>query len=115
LTLQVDATQNIEGGYFNNWFTGHLNYQVEHHLFPTMPRHRYPEVADRVRALCEKHGLKYRVRGLWQSFVDVVDQLGVIAVVFKQEKSKRKAERAAKRAQASAASSAEASKPIKQQ
>lgn len=33
---QLRTTQNVEGSYFNNWFTGHLNYQIEHHLFPMM-------------------------------------------------------------------------------
>jgi len=46
--LQVNATCNVEGGRFNDWFTGHLNYQIEHHLFPTMPRHNYSTVAPLV-------------------------------------------------------------------
>merc|ERR1711935_388402 len=37
--MQLNGTVNVKGGYFNDWFTGHLNYQIEHHLWPTMPRH----------------------------------------------------------------------------
>ena len=48
LLQQVNATCNVEGGPFNDWFTGHLNYQIEHHLFPTMPRHNYSTVAPMV-------------------------------------------------------------------
>merc|ERR1719409_2460329 len=44
-SLQMNATCNVEGGLFNDWFTGHLNYQIEHHLFPTMPRHNYAVVS----------------------------------------------------------------------
>jgi len=28
--LQLDSTCNVEQGVFNDWFTGHLNYQIEH-------------------------------------------------------------------------------------
>ncbi len=38
---------------------GGLNYQIEHHLFPTLPRHNLRKVAAAVQALCEKHGLVY--------------------------------------------------------
>merc|ERR1712151_538498 len=78
-SLQVTTTQNVHGGLFNDWFTGHLNYQIEHHLWPTMPRHNYYAVAPRVKALCEKHGLKYTSRGLFQAFCDIVHKLDVVA------------------------------------
>ena len=44
-----------------DWFTGGLNYQLEHHAFPNMPRHHLGAAAGPVRALCEKHGLPYEV------------------------------------------------------
>uniref|UniRef100_A0A8C8WZ73 Cytochrome b5 heme-binding domain-containing protein n=1 Tax=Panthera leo TaxID=9689 RepID=A0A8C8WZ73_PANLE len=59
LSTQVLATCNVEQSFFNDWFTGHLNFQIEHHLFPTMPRHNYHKVAPLVRSLCAKHGLQY--------------------------------------------------------
>lgn len=93
LTIQLQGTQNVEGGYFNNWFTGHLNYQIEHHLFPTMPRHHYPEVSKRVRALAEKTGLEYRERGLWQSFEDVMDKLTDVAKAYNAIKDEKKREK----------------------
>jgi fatty acid desaturase len=30
LTLQTHATCDIEKSFFNDWFTGHLNFQIEH-------------------------------------------------------------------------------------
>ncbi len=30
VTSQTISTTNVEPGYFNDWFTGHLNYQIEH-------------------------------------------------------------------------------------
>uniref|UniRef100_A0A8C4EX68 acyl-CoA (8-3)-desaturase n=1 Tax=Dicentrarchus labrax TaxID=13489 RepID=A0A8C4EX68_DICLA len=72
LTMQLQATCNIEKSSFNDWFSGHLNFQIEHHLFPTMPRHNYHLVAPLVHALCEKHGIPYQVKTMWQGLVDVI-------------------------------------------
>lgn len=43
-------------------FTGGLNRQVEHHLFPTLPRHNLPKAQELIRSFCSKHGLYYEVR-----------------------------------------------------
>uniref|UniRef100_A0A671WPX2 acyl-CoA (8-3)-desaturase n=1 Tax=Sparus aurata TaxID=8175 RepID=A0A671WPX2_SPAAU len=75
LTMQLQATCNIEKSVFNDWFSGHLNFQIEHHLFPTMPRHNYHLVAPLVHALCEKHGIPYQVKTMWQGIVDVIRSL----------------------------------------
>lgn len=45
------------------WLMGGLNYHIEHHLFATMPRHRYGEIADEIRALFERHHLTYQSWG----------------------------------------------------
>eukprot|EP01090_Pellita_catalonica_P021948 TRINITY_DN8358_c0_g1_i1.p1 TRINITY_DN8358_c0_g1~~TRINITY_DN8358_c0_g1_i1.p1 ORF type:complete len:452 (-),score=53.22 TRINITY_DN8358_c0_g1_i1:60-1376(-) len=73
--LQAEASCNVTGGAFNDWFTGHLNYQIEHHLFPTMPRHNYPKVAKRVETLFKKHNVPYVVKTLYTAFADIVGAL----------------------------------------
>lgn len=75
VTMQLKTTCNIEQSLFNDWFSGHLNFQIEHHLFPTMPRHNYWLAAPAVRALCKKHGIPYEVKTLWRGLVDVVSSL----------------------------------------
>ncbi|KAM4572781.1 acyl-CoA Delta-4 desaturase-like [Odontesthes bonariensis] len=75
LTMQLQATCNVEQSSFNDWFSGHLNFQIEHHLFPTMPRHNYHLVAPQVRALCDKHGIPYQMKTLWQAMTDVFRSL----------------------------------------
>ncbi|KAG8511261.1 Fatty acid desaturase 2-like protein FADS2P1, partial [Galemys pyrenaicus] len=47
-STQVLGTCNVEQSFFNDWVSGHLNFQIEHHLFPTMPRHNYHWVAPLV-------------------------------------------------------------------
>lgn len=89
ITHTILTTQNLSGGTFNDWFTGHLNYQVEHHLFPTMPRHNYPLVAPRVAALCKKHNLPLRTRTLWEAANDVMDALQESAKLIEKKHKAR--------------------------
>jgi len=83
-SLQIATTQNVEPGWFNDWFTGHLNYQIEHHLWPTMPRHNYYAIHKRVKALAAKHGFEYRQRGIFQACCDIVDKLDVVAEAYEE-------------------------------
>ena len=47
----------------NNWWTtfccGALNYQIEHHLFPTVSQYYYPAIAPIVMEVCLKHNVRY--------------------------------------------------------
>ncbi|XP_059565335.1 fatty acid desaturase 2-like protein FADS2B isoform X6 [Myotis daubentonii] len=79
---RVLATCNVEQSFFNDWFTGHLNFQIEHHLFPTMPRHNYQKVAPLVRSLCAKHGLQYVTKPILKAFGDIVRSLKKSAALW---------------------------------
>jgi len=61
-------TMNVHSGPFKciDWWMSYLNYQIEHHLFPSMPQFRHPKVSQYVQILFAKHGLKYDQR----SYVD---------------------------------------------
>nr|ARR97144.1 delta-5 fatty acid desaturase 2 protein [Haliotis discus discus] len=75
LALQLHATCNVEQSFFNDWFTGHLNFQIEHHLFPTMPRHNLHKMSALVRSVCEKHNIPYKIKPLGTAFADIVRTL----------------------------------------
>ncbi|PIO39818.1 hypothetical protein AB205_0126200, partial [Aquarana catesbeiana] len=76
LTLyRLAATCNIEQSFFNDWFSGHLNFQIEHHLFPTMPRHNYYKIAPFVRSLCKKYEVLYEEKPMWKAFTDIIGSL----------------------------------------
>jgi linoleoyl-CoA desaturase len=58
---QLDTTVNFgRGNRLVTWFTGGLNYQVEHHLFPRICHVHYPAVADIVQTVAARHGIPYR-------------------------------------------------------
>ena len=52
-------TTNSEPTLFNAWFTGYLCFQIEHHLFPSIPHPRLYQVSKRVKALCKKNNIEY--------------------------------------------------------
>ncbi|XP_055283958.1 fatty acid desaturase 2-like protein FADS2B isoform X2 [Moschus berezovskii] len=83
-STQVLATCNVEQSLFNDWFTGHLNLQIEHHLFPTMPRHNYHKVAPLVKSLCAKHGLQYVNKPMLKAFGDILRALKKSGTLWKE-------------------------------
>ncbi len=56
---QMLGSANFHGGRLMSFMTGHLNYQIEHHLFPDLPSNRYPEIGARVQEICERYGVPY--------------------------------------------------------
>jgi len=80
-TAQIVSTRDIDGSLFNDFFTGGLNYQVEHHLFPTLPRHNLGRVRRMVMEICHKHGLAYESCSLPQGTAKVLKTLADIAAL----------------------------------
>jgi fatty acid desaturase len=68
LRRQVLMSRNIRGSRFLDVAMGGLNYQVEHHLFPSMPRPHLRRASAIVREYCEKHGIAYKQTGLFESY-----------------------------------------------
>jgi fatty acid desaturase len=66
---QLLGTANVTAGPVLAFATGHLCYQIEHHLFPDLPSNRYPDIAVQVKALCDKYDLPYNTGSLGRQFV----------------------------------------------
>jgi fatty acid desaturase len=68
LRRQVLTSRNIRGGWFVDLLLGGLNYQIEHHLFPSMPRPRLRRAQRLVRAYCADQPIAYTETGLFRSY-----------------------------------------------
>ncbi|MFI2370711.1 fatty acid desaturase family protein [Streptomyces sp. NPDC018833] len=68
LRRQVLTSRNIRGGPLTDWFLGGLNYQIEHHLFPSMPRPHLALARPLVRAHCRALSVPYTETGLLDSY-----------------------------------------------
>jgi len=57
---QIWATANwSSASVFWNWFSGGLNHQIEHHLFPSMSTYVYPYIAPIVQQTCSEFNIPY--------------------------------------------------------
>ncbi len=72
LHRQVMMSRNIRGSRFIDILMGGLNYQIEHHLFPSMPRPHLRRAAPIVAAYCRAHGVPYTQTRLFASYAIVV-------------------------------------------
>ncbi|WP_428962178.1 fatty acid desaturase family protein [Micromonospora fluostatini] len=68
LRRQVLTSRNVRGGVLTDWFLGGLNYQIEHHLFPGMPRPHLRLAQPMVRAHCRDLGIPYAETSLVDSY-----------------------------------------------
>jgi fatty acid desaturase len=68
LERQVVTARNVRGHWLTDWFYGGLNYQIEHHLFPTLPRNGLRHAQQIVRAFCHERGVPYSETGVWESY-----------------------------------------------
>jgi fatty acid desaturase len=75
LRRQVLMSRNISGGRWLDTFMGGLNFQVEHHLFPSMARPQLRRVAPIVRAHCHQLGVRYTETPLGTSYREVIEHI----------------------------------------
>jgi fatty acid desaturase len=75
LRKQVLTSRNVHGGWFTDLLLGGLNYQIEHHLFPSMPRPNLRRAQALVSEFCERHSISYAQCGLFRSYGYVLSHL----------------------------------------
>jgi fatty acid desaturase len=68
LRRQVLTSRNVRGGWLVDFVLGGLNYQIEHHLFPSMPRPALRQAQPMIRAYCQQHDLSYEETSLLRSY-----------------------------------------------
>jgi fatty acid desaturase len=75
LRRQVLTSRNVRGGWLTDVALGGLNYQIEHHLFPSMPRPNLRRSQTLVRAFCQQQGLPYCQTSLLGSYAQALRYL----------------------------------------
>lgn len=82
IRLQVRSTRDITPTVFNMWFSGGLAYQVEHHIWPTLPRHSLPLASKILKQFCAKYDIPYTVEGLIKGNLAVCKVLSDVGKEF---------------------------------
>lgn len=88
--LQVTTTRNIIGGHgfpqiFVDWLCGGLQYQVDHHLFPSMPRHNLAKAHTLVKSFCKEWGVQYHEADLVDGTIEVLRHLANVSDDFVED------------------------------
>jgi linoleoyl-CoA desaturase len=69
LLLQTVTTVNFRTGPIGRLLCGGVEYQIEHHLFPSISPRHYPQMSKHVKAFCEARGYPYRTEGWGKAIV----------------------------------------------
>jgi fatty acid desaturase len=87
LRKQVLTSRNVRRGWFVDYALGGLNYQIEHHLFPSMPMPNLRHAQTLVSAFCREHGIAYHESGLIRSYREVLSYLHEVGAVHRAPRS----------------------------
>lgn len=80
LRRQVLTSRNIRGGRLLTLALGGLNYQIEHHLFPSMPRPGLVRSQKIVRDYCRENDVLYTETSVWESYAQALRHLRDVGV-----------------------------------
>jgi fatty acid desaturase len=78
LLRQITTARNVRGGFITDYLYGGLNYQIEHHLFPHMPRHNLRKCSQLVRAFCLEHHIAYHETGAVGAMKEILTHLNQV-------------------------------------
>ncbi len=78
LRRQVVTSRNLSGPRLTGYLFGGLDSQIEHHLFPTMPRANLRRARAVVREFCAERGIPYREQSPWRAYGEVLHHLRAI-------------------------------------
>jgi len=77
---QVRTSRNIKGGFWASVLLGGLNYQVEHHLFPSMARPHLARTRELVREHCRQHDVPYTEMSLARAHAAVLSYMNKVGL-----------------------------------
>jgi fatty acid desaturase len=77
---QLLGSANLTGGPLFHILAGNLSFQIEHHLFPDLPAHRYADIAVQVRQITERYDIPYNTGPLHKQFGSVVRKIAKLSL-----------------------------------
>mmetsp|Transcript_59198 Transcript_59198/g.183831 ORF Transcript_59198/g.183831 Transcript_59198/m.183831 type:complete len:557 (-) Transcript_59198:226-1896(-) len=84
---QMKTTMNVATPPLLDWVHIGLQFQIEHHLYPRLPRHNLRKARELVKAVCKKHGIHYHEPGFFQANFETMRAL--ISTAQSAQNSKR--------------------------
>ena len=89
LRRQVLTSRNVVAHPITDFWYGGLNYQIEHHLFPRMPRNKLGEAQPIIRSFCQEHSIGYHETGVLQSYKEILKHLHAVGAPLREARRPR--------------------------
>ena len=84
LRRQVLTARNVKAHPLTDFLYGGLNYQIEHHLFPSVPRNKLKEVQKIVKAFCEERSIPFYETGVLRSYREILRYLHQVSAPLRR-------------------------------
>jgi fatty acid desaturase len=87
LRKQVITARNIKAGWFPDFWYGGLNYQIEHHLFPSLPRNRLGQAQAIIKDYCAERSIPFAETSIVGSYAAILQVLHEVSIEDKMARS----------------------------
>jgi delta8-fatty-acid desaturase len=81
-SFQMKTTRNIDSEWYDHWFHGGLEFQIEHHLFPQMPRHNLGKVKPFIQEICKRHDIPYMSTSFTSASIHIMKDFRRLALAI---------------------------------
>jgi len=81
---QVVTTRNIKANAVSDYIFGNLGTQIEHHLFPNLPRRRLRDAEPIVKEFCRERGISYHETGAFGAYWEVLTELHKVSAPLRR-------------------------------
>jgi fatty acid desaturase len=93
INVQLATTRDVTGPLFVHWFMGGLDYQLEHHIWPSVPRHNLSRVREAyLQPFCESYGLKMKLTSFFPGLAETVARLDSVTSFYQKSKDTKKSD-----------------------
>jgi fatty acid desaturase len=89
LRRQVLTSRNVVAHPITDFWYGGLNYQIEHHLFPKLPRNKLKEAQPIIRGFCRDQGIAYHETGVLRSYKEILKHLYEVGAPLRKARKAR--------------------------
>lgn len=89
LRRQVLTSRNVVAHPITDFWYGGLNYQIEHHLFPRLPRNKLRAAQPIIRGFCREHSVAYHETSVLQSYKEILQHLHEVGAPLREAKKER--------------------------
>ncbi len=83
LRMQVLTARNVKSNLLTDVWFGGLNYQIEHHLFPSMPRNNCGKASKIIKSFCQQEAIPHYEAGVLQTYKEILSHFHQIGAVLR--------------------------------